>query len=297
MSRIISIVNQKGGVGKTTTAINLGAYLAKQGKFVLLIDMDPQANASSGLGIDHKNLDKGIYEVLSGKATFKDVIMTTRHDSLKIAPATQSLAGATVELVNVDEREFRLYNALHEVRHDFDYIIIDCPPSLGLLTINALVAAEEILIPIQTEYYALEGLGQLLNTLMLVKENLKPELKILGAVATMYDKRNTLSQEVYSEVINHFPYRVFGSVIPRNVRLTESPSHGKSILGYDPTSKGAIAYESLAVEIINLETPNYFEIDEAEEPQENENVESDSEEVIKEEINSDDAEEKNLSNI
>lgn len=260
MSRIISIVNQKGGVGKTTTAINLGAYLSKLGKFVLLVDMDPQANASSGLGIDHKNLEKGIYEVLAEQARFKDIIQKTNHQGYKIAPATQSLAGATVELVNLEDREYRLHNSMYEIRNDFDYIIIDCPPSLGLLTINALVAAEEILIPIQSEYYALEGLGQLLNTLTLVKENLKPELKILGAVVTMFDKRNKLSQQVYDEVTNHFPYRIFSSIIPRNVRLTEAPSYGQSILDYDPASKGAKAYAALAQEILDLDQENFLAI-------------------------------------
>lgn len=260
MSRIISIVNQKGGVGKTTTAINLATYLAKHGKFVLLVDMDPQANASSGLGINHMNLDQGIYEVLAETARFKDIMQKTNHYGLKVAPATQSLAGAGVELVNLDEREYRLQQALLEVRNDFDYIIIDCPPSLGLLTVNALVAAEEILIPIQAEYYALEGLGQLLNTLTLVKENLKPELKILGSIITMFDKRNTLSRQVYDEVKNHFPYRIFNSVIPRNIRLAESPSYGQSILEYDSQSNGAKAYSNLASEIINLDNIDFLNV-------------------------------------
>ncbi|MBU1164942.1 ParA family protein [Patescibacteria group bacterium] len=282
MSRIISIVNQKGGVGKTTTAINLAAYLAHHGKFVLLVDMDPQANASSGLGIEHMKLNRGIYEVLAEQAKFADIVQKTNHYGLKVAPATQSLAGASVELVTIDNREYRLQNVLLEVRNDYDYILIDCPPSLGLLTINALVAAEEILIPIQAEYYALEGLGQLLNTLTLVKENLKPELKVLGSLVTMYDKRNTLSQEVYNEVLNHFPYRIFGSVIPRNTRLAESPSHGKSILEYDPKSSGAKAYEQLAKELIDLDRENFLNlnIEEVEQPQE----EVQTDQIQKEEI-------------
>jgi len=261
VSRIISIVNQKGGVGKTTTAVNLGAYLAKKGKFVLLIDMDPQANATSGLGIDHNNLEKGIYEVISGNEKFSNIMLKTSQVGYKIAPSTQGLAGATVELVNVDNREYKLQQAICEIRNDFDYIIIDCPPSLGLLTINALVAAEEILIPIQSEYYALEGLGQLLNTLDLIKENLQPDLKILGAVITMFDKRNKLSDQVHQEVKNHFRFRIFNSVIPRNVRLTESPSHGLTILEYDPSSKGAKAYEQLADEIINTENDHLSNFD------------------------------------
>ncbi len=252
MSQVISLVNQKGGVGKTTTAVNLGAYLAALGKFVLLVDIDPQANATSGLGVDHQNLNTGIYEALSGEVGVKEVILNTTVQGLKIAPATVSLAGANVELINVENREFRLSEVLLEVRNDFDYIVIDCPPSLGILTINGLAAADWILIPVQAEYFALEGLGQLLNTINLVKENLKPELDILGAVITMFDKRNNLSQEVLNELYQYFPNKIFRSVIPRNVRLTESPSHGLSILEYDPKSKGAKAYEKLAREILEL---------------------------------------------
>lgn len=252
MSQVISLVNQKGGVGKTTTAVNLGAYLAALGKFVLLVDIDPQANATSGLGVDHQNLDTGIYEALSGEVGIKEVILNTTVQGLKIAPATVSLAGANVELVNVENREFRLTEVLLEVKNDFDYIIIDCPPLLGILTINGLAAADWILIPVQAEYFALEGLGQLLNTINLVKENLKPELDVLGAVITMFDKRNNLSQEVLNELYQYFPNKIFRSVIPRNVRLTESPSHGLSILEYDPKSKGAKAYEKLAREILEL---------------------------------------------
>lgn len=257
MGQIIAIVNQKGGVGKTTTAINLAAYLARLDKFVLLVDLDPQANATSGLGIDYNKLDKGIYEALIGQHKLKDIIINTAIKGYKIAPATLNLAGANVELVNIDNREFKLENALLSIRNDYDYIIIDCPPSLGLLTINSLVAAEKILIPVQAEYYALEGLGQLINTINLIKENLKPNLEILGAVLTMYDKRNKLSDEILHNLYQYFPDRIFRSVIPRNIRLTESPSYGKSILEYDPKSKGAKAYERLAKEIIDLTNTNY----------------------------------------
>jgi len=253
MSRIIAITNQKGGVGKTTTAINLSANLAESGKFVLLVDMDPQGNATSGLGVDHNEIEKGIYDVLARNVPLRDVVVNTNHEGLRLAPATNLLAAAAVELVNEEGREYKLTQALDEVKGMYDYIIIDCPPSLGLLTVNALTAAEEILIPIQSEYYALEGLGQLLNTLHLVKDNLRHDLKILGAVITMFDKRNKLSGQVQAEVQQHFPYRVFQTVIPRNVRLTEAPSYGQSIVHYDKSSSGATAYRSLAEEILNLE--------------------------------------------
>lgn len=253
MPRIIAIVNQKGGVGKTTTAVNLGAYLANLGKFVLLVDIDPQGNASSGLGINYKETNRGVYEAISQKLPFRDIIQHTGHEGYKVAPATMSLAGANVELVTVADREYRLAEAIKEVTQDFDYIIIDCPPSLGLLTINGLVAAEEILIPVQCEYYALEGLGQLLYTIDLVKNNLKPNLTVLGAVLTMFDKRNRLSDEVMNELYRAFPNKIFRSVIPRNVNLAVAPSHGKSILAFDPRSKGAKSYERLAREILETE--------------------------------------------
>ncbi len=259
MGQIISIVNQKGGVGKTTTAINLAAYLASLGKFILLIDIDPQANATSGLGIDYNKLDKGIYDVLLGQKNFKEIILNTAISGYKIAPANLNLAGANVELVNLDNREFKLEQALLSTRNDYDYVIIDCPPSLGLLTLNGLIAAEKILIPVQAEYYALEGLGQLINTINLIKKNIKPELEVLGAILTMYDKRNKLSNEILQQLYQYFPDRIFRSVIPRNVRLTEAPSFGKTILEYDPKSKGAKAYERLAKEIIDLtDIINYY---------------------------------------
>ncbi|MFH1427257.1 MAG: AAA family ATPase [Patescibacteria group bacterium] len=253
MGKIISIVNQKGGVGKTTTAINLGAYLAYLGKQVLLVDIDPQANATSGIGIDHKNLEAGVYEAIIGQKPIYEIIKRTLQDGYKVAPSTLSLAGAGVELVNVEDREFRLARILENIKNEYDYIIIDGPPSLGLLTINSLVAADEILIPIQSEYYALEGLGQLLHTISLVQSNLKPELGIMGAVITMYDKRNRLSSAVMNELYQYFPNRIFRSIIPRSVKLAEAPSYGRSILYYDPKSRGGRSYERLARELISTE--------------------------------------------
>jgi chromosome partitioning protein len=253
MGKIVAIVNQKGGVGKTTTAVNVSAYLAHLGRKVLLVDLDPQANATSGLGLDHRALEAGIYEALiTGKPIF-EVIKRTVQDGLKIAPATLALAGAGVELVGLDNREFRLAQILEDVKKDFDYIIVDGPPSLGLLTVNSLVAADEVLIPIQSEYFALEGLSQLLETISLVQSNLKPSLGIMGAVITMFDRRNKLSEAVMGELYQYFPNRIFRSVIPRTVRLAEAPSYGRSILHYDPKSKGGKAYENLAREILSLE--------------------------------------------
>lgn len=250
MAHVISVVNQKGGVGKTTTAVNLASFLAEHGKFVLLVDLDPQANATSGLGIDHASLSAGVYEALIGSHSARQLIRKTDHDGLKILPATQSLAGASVELVNAEEREHFLRKALLEVRNDYDYVLIDNPPSLGMLTINGLVAADAVLIPVQAEYYALEGLTQLLNTINLVKENIRPDLEVMGAVITMYDSRTKLSKEVLEELYRYFPDKIFRSVIPRSVRLAEAPSFGKSIVGYDPASKAAKAYERLAKEFI-----------------------------------------------
>ncbi|MDD3085444.1 MAG: ParA family protein [Candidatus ainarchaeum sp.] len=251
MGTIISVVNQKGGVGKTTTAVNLGAYLAYFGKRVLLIDLDPQANATSGLGINHREIEKGIYNVLIGNSSIIDVILKTKQNNYFVIPATISLSGASVELVDLNNREFRLDTALKEVKDKFDYIIIDGPPSLGLLTVNGLTASDKVLIPIQSEYYALEGLGQLLETISLIQNNLKPELGILGVVITMFDKRNRLSSLVKDELYKYFPNKVFKSIIPRSVRLAEAPSYGSSILQYDAKSLAAKAYEDLAKEIIN----------------------------------------------
>jgi len=250
MAHIISVVNQKGGVGKTTTTLNLAAYLADAGKFVLVVDLDPQANASSGLGIDHRTLSAGVYEGLVGSHSVRSLIRPTTHQGLKVLPATGALAGASVELVTAEEREHFLRKALLEVRNDFDYIFIDNQPSLGILTLNGLVASDSVLIPVQAEFYALEGLAELLNTVNLVRENIKPELDVMGAVITMYDSRTKLSKEVLEELYRYFPDKIFRSVIPRSVRLAEAPSFGKTILGYDPSSKAAKAYERLAREFI-----------------------------------------------
>lgn len=250
MARTIAIVNQKGGVGKTTTSVNLGAYLARAGHRVLLIDLDPQANATSGLGIEHQKLERGIYEVLISPTTLKDIILETPIENYHVAPATLALAGASVELVPLDRREFLLLDNIKEHAGEYDYILIDSPPSLGLLTINGLVAADEVLVPLQSEYYSLEGLGQLMQTIDLVKDNLKPELKMLGVVLTMYDPRYRLSEAVLDELYKFFPStQIFRSVIPRNVRLAEAPSFGQTILHYDPKSPGAKAYKKLADEV------------------------------------------------
>jgi chromosome partitioning protein len=254
MGKILAVVNQKGGVGKTTTAVNLGAYLAAAGKRVLLVDLDPQANASSGLGLELNKLEVGIYEALIGEQSIYQVIKRSKQDNFLVAPATVSLAGAGIELVSLENREFRLQEILNSVRLEYDYIIIDGPPSLGLLTINSLVAADEILIPIQSEYYALEGLGQLLQTINLIQENLKPELKIMGAVVTMFDRRNKLSGLVLEDLKKNFPGRIFETIIPRSVRLAEAPSFGRSILQYEPRGRGGRAYQDLATEVISLET-------------------------------------------
>jgi chromosome partitioning protein len=253
MAKIISLVNQKGGVGKTTSAINLATYLAAAGKFVLLVDLDPQGNASSGLGVDMSKLEKNLYHSMILGEHPSNIILKTQTFGHDLMPASQDLAGAGIELVQMDNREFRLYNVLREIRTNYDYIIIDSPPSLGLLTINGLVASDEVLIPVQTEYFALEGLSQLLNTINLVRDNLQPELKVMGALLTMHDRRNRLSRQVIKEVQDHFPGKVFESIIPRTVRLAEAPGFGKSILNFDALSKGARAYRNLAREIIELE--------------------------------------------
>ena len=256
MAKIISLVNQKGGVGKTTSAINLATYLAAAGKFVLLVDLDPQGNASSGLGIDVRSLEKSLYHSMILGEHPSRVIYKTETLGHDLMPSSQDLAGAGIELVHMDNREFRLYNVLREIRTNYDYIIIDSPPSLGLLTINGLVASDEIIIPVQTEYFALEGLSQLLSTIELVRENLQPNLKIMGALLTMFDKRNRLSRQVIKEVQDHFPGHVFDSIVPRSVRLAEAPGFGKSILNFDSLSKGARAYKNLAREIIERDKQN-----------------------------------------
>lgn len=253
MAKIISLVNQKGGVGKTTTAINLSTSLAQSGKFVLLVDLDPQANATSGVGIDPRGLEKSLYHSLVLGEHPAPFIIKTRTFGHSLLPSNRDLAGASIELVNLENREYRLYNVLRHIRTEYDYIIIDSPPSLGPLTVNGLVASDEVLIPVQCEYYALEGLSQLLETINLVRENLQPDLRVLGALLTMFDRRNRLSHQVAREVKDHFPGRVFESVIPRSIRLAEAPSFGKSIFDFDIFSKGARAYKNLAQEILRME--------------------------------------------
>lgn len=253
MAKVISIVNQKGGVGKTTTACNMSAYLARLGKFVLVVDLDPQGNASSGLGIRAQEGETilGLYEVLAGTAEVMTTIRATATKNLHILPSTPNLAALPVEIIEIANREFILNDLLTPLRNNYDYIIIDCPPSLNLLTVNALVASDEVIVPVQCEYYALEGIGQLLETIHLVQENLKPDLKLRGAVLTMYDRRTKLSNEVVKEINRNFPGKVFDAVVPRNVRLSEAPSYGQTILEFDPWSKGARAYKQLAQEIID----------------------------------------------
>ena len=253
MAKIISLANQKGGVGKSTSAVNLASYLAAMGKYVLLVDIDPQANASSGIGLNPQKVSSGLYHALIGNVLPEEVIHKTNLFGCDVMPASPDLAGATIELVNMPNREFKLYETLRRIRTDYDYILIDCPPSLGLLTVNGLVAADEVIVPVQCEYYALEGLGQLLKTIELVQENLDSPLKIKGALLTMFDRRNRLSRQVRKEVERNFDNYVFESIIPRCVKLAEAPSFGQTIFQYAPHSKGAKAYQYLAREIINLE--------------------------------------------
>lgn len=248
----VCIFNQKGGVGKTTTNINLCAYLAMEGYRVLTIDIDPQGNTTSGLGLDKRNLEMSMYDVLTSDASLKEVILKSELvKNLSIAPSTMELAGAEVEMIGKENRELILANKIKEIEDDYDFIFIDCPPSLGVLTINALTSVESVLIPIQCEFYALEGVGQLINTIKLVKKSLNKDLEIEGVVMTMYDYRTNLSNEVFEEVKNFFGDKVFGATISRNIRLAEAPSFGLPIMLYDEKCKGAESYKSLTKEFLS----------------------------------------------
>lgn len=247
--QIITIANQKGGVGKTTTAVSLASGLADKGKKTLLVDMDPQGNATSGVGIDAKHLHHSIYDVLLGAAGLEQAIKPTAVENLFALPSSQHLVGAEIELVGMDRREFRLKEALKDAA-GFQFIIVDCPPSLGILTLNAIVSAQFLIVPLQCEYYALEGLSRLIKTVKIVKKDLNPQLEILGILLTMFDGRNNLSKSVYDEIITHFGSKVFDAVIPRNVRLSEAPSYGTPIFKFDPSSRGSVSYRLFVDEVI-----------------------------------------------
>ena len=258
MGRVIAVANQKGGVGKSTTAINLSACLAEKGKKVLAIDIDPQGNTTSGLGVDKNNVENTLYELLLGEAEAKDTIVKDVVENVDLIPSNVNLSGAEIELIGVDEKEYIMKKIIDKVRRKYDYIIMDCPPSLNMLTINALTAANSVLVPIQCEYYALEGVADLINTINLVKKRLRTPVPIKGILLTLYDKRTRLSKDVYKELKNHFGSTnlLFNTVIPRNIRLAEAPSYGKPCLIYDPESTGTKAYLSLAKEIIERDGGN-----------------------------------------
>jgi chromosome partitioning protein len=250
LGRIIAIANQKGGVGKSTTAVNLSSYLGDNGYKTLIVDFDPQSNSTSGIGLEKDNIRLSIYDVLINNLDPLKAILNTPYKNLYILPSSIQLAGAEVELVSSMKREYKFKHAIDKIKDQFDFTIVDCPPALGLLTVNALTGASEVLIPIQCEYYALEGLGQLMSTITLIKENLNEQLVITGVVMTMYDQRTRLSEQVIKEVRSYFPDKVYKTIIPRNVRLSEAPSYGKPIIYYDPECKGAQAYKSLTKEVI-----------------------------------------------
>ncbi len=250
MSKVIAVANQKGGVGKTTTAVNLSACLAKMGKKVLIIDIDPQGNATSGLGIDTKEIEKSIYDVLINSASIEEIMKETDYKNLYICPSSPALSGAEVELVTVMGREYQLKSATEQTREEFDYIIMDCPPSLGLVTLNAFTACDSVLVPIQCEYYALEGLSSLTGTIKRVKQVLNPKIEIEGVLLTMFDSRTNLAIQVVDEVKKYFPDKVYKTIIPRNVRLSEAPGFGQPIIVYDPASRGSESYIDLAEELV-----------------------------------------------
>ncbi len=252
MAEVLAVVNQKGGVGKTTTSVNLGGYLAQRKKATVVIDLDPQANASAGLGVKLAPETPTVYDVLLDRVPATQALQATHQKNLNILPSTPDLAGAAIELMDQPYREYRLRRGMKPLHEHFEFILIDCPPSLGLLTVNALAAAHRVLIPVQCEYYALEGLHQLLNTIDLVRQHLNPHLQVLGAVLTMYDRRTALNRQIVKEVRRTFPGHVFDSIIPRNTELAEAPSRGVTILEYDRDSRGAKAYEYLSEELLNL---------------------------------------------